>query len=400
VCCSPARTPKRLTRIRRACRKESNAMCRHWILAFGAALLALAVTSADADDRRPAVHSDFGADRFSAGALVRIDRPVDGDLFAVGGSIDADGAVGGDAVLAGGNVRIGAPVAQSVYAAGGQLVINAPIGRNVRIAGGQVEIGRRGEIAGNLSVAGGEVRIDGRVKGYLRGGGGSVRIDGPVDSDVEVRAGEVELGPNARIAGRLRYASRDEIRSDPAAQVQGGIERLTFAVKPARPDLAARASHAPVGRAWSLGLMLIAAVLSAALPQFYPNVVATMRTRPGLSVLIGFIALVCIPAAALLLLLTVIGVPLALLVVALYFALLLIGYVSAGIGLGDWALQRHGGERAKRTAWRLLAAAGGMLVITLLARLPWVGTPVAVAAMLLGLGALVLQVPRHRSAAT
>jgi hypothetical protein len=117
-----------------------------------------------------------------------------------------------------------------------------------------------------------------------------------------------------------------------------------------------------------------------------------------MSLLLGFIALACIPVAALILMFTLIGVPLALLVIALYLALLLVGYVSTGIGLGAWALAKLKSDRAEAKWWRIGAAVLGVLAISLLGRLPYVGVLVVLAGLLIGLGAVLLQV-RTRAAA-
>jgi hypothetical protein len=121
-------------------------------------------------------------------------------------------------------------------------------------------------------------------------------------------------------------------------------------------------------------------------------VARTLTTRWAWSLLLGFIALVCIPVAALILMFTLIGVPLALLLIALYLALLLVGYVSTGIGLGAWALARIRSERTEATWWRIGFAVLGVLAISLLGRLPYVGGLVVFAGLLIGLGALLLQV--------
>jgi len=93
-----------------------------------------------------------------------------------------------------------------------------------------------------------------------------------------------------------------------------------------------------------------------------------------------------------------IGVPLALLVVALYLAGLLVRYVSAGIGLGAWALARLKFDRAEAKWWRIGAAVLGVFAISLVGRLPYVGVLVVFAGLLIGLGAVLLQV-RTRAAA-
>ena len=332
-----------------------------------------------------------GADRFAAGPAVSIAAPVAGDLFVAGGNIDVDGAIGGDAVAAGGNVRLAGPVAQDLYAAGGQVNLSGSVQLNARLAGGRIEIGPRAKIAGNVSIGGGEARVLGAIGGYLEVGAGRIFLDGPIAGDVEVAGGSVELGPNARIGGQLRYASREELKRDASAQVRGGIERIEL-------PQAARESYVARERAiggfhwiWSAGMIVLAAVLAAALPACFSGAAAAVRTRWGHSLLAGFIALICIPAAALIALITVIGIPLALLAFALYFALLLAGYATTGICAGELALQVLEPARASRSGWRVLAAALGMLTVSLLAAIPWAGGLVVLAALVLGIGALLVR---------
>lgn len=340
----------------------------------------------------------LGQDRFASGDTVSVSSPVRGDLIAAGGSVRVEAAVEGDAVIAGGNVRLGAAVGQGAYAAGGRVLVAGAVARNARLAGGTVEIGPEAKVGGNVSIGAGEVRVVGAIAGYLQAGGGSVYIDGPVGGNVEVGSGSLELGPNARIGGRLRYASREELRRDPAAQVDGGIERFAPATDWSMPADVHESIGRGAGWVWSAGLLVFAAILAAALPGVYERVGETVRTRWPLSLLIGFIVLVCIPVAALIVIITVIGAPLALAAIAVYPVLLVVGYVSAGVAVGRIGLQGLQPARTHRAGWRAAAAVLGMLAITLLGRLPWVGGLVVLLALLLGVGALVLQVRRAQAA--
>ena len=358
-----------------------------------------AVAAAEAADNNPPVAVQrLGGDMFVAGGSVTVNQPVTGDLIVTGGSIDVDAAVAGDAVAIGGKVRLGVDVGQSVYAAGGQLAVNGKVGRNVRVAGGQVWFGPKSEIVGNVSAVGGQVRLYGTVKGHVQVAGGRVLIDGPVSGDVVATTGHVELGPNARIAGKLRYRSNEALLQDPAATVGGGIEEMTPPV--ARGDAGAhrregrRAGAVVVSGVWTLGLIVLASVLLVALPVFSAVVARTLRERLGISLLLGFVLLVCVPVAALLLCITLIGIPLGLFTLALYAALLPIAYVSAGIGVGDWALRRWLPDRAERLPARIAAAAVTLLALSLLGWVPALGALVGFLALLAGLGALLLQARR------
>lgn len=323
-------------------------------------------------------------DHFAAGGTVSVAAPVAGDLIAAGGDVDVSAEVTGDAVMAGGNVRVGAPVRQDMYAAGGRVFINAPVQHNVRLAGGNVELGPQAKIAGNASIGAGEIVVNGAIEGYAQIGGGHVYINGRIGGDAEIGGGDIELGPEARIDGKLRYASRKAIRRDAAAQVRGGIERIE--VPPAARQRLGRGA----GWLWTAGLTIIAAVLVGALPRVFSEVSDTVRMRWASSLLVGFIGLACPPVAALIALISVVGIPLGLATIALYIVLLLAGYVAAGIAAGDLVLRHWQQARATQIGWRVVAAMLGMLAISVLGRIPFVGGLVVLAAMLVGIGALLI----------
>lgn len=356
-------------------------------LAFGA------LANVDSPDKRTeqATERDVGTDRMAAGRAVSVTQPVAGDLMAAGGQVASSADVAGSAMLAGGQVHLGGRVSDNLYLAGGQLTVNGRVGRNARVAGGKIEFAAPSEVAGNLSVGGGEVSLRGRVNGYVMAGSGKLLIDGVVGGDVEVRVGELTLGPNARIAGKLHYSSSSELKRDSAAQVQGEVKRLTDEGPWAMNGDMARQVVDGAGWVWSLGLLVAAGVLVLALPIFAGKVSVTWRSHFPLSLLVGFVLLVCMPAAAILLFVSVIGVPLGLMTLAAYPVLLLLGYVSSGVALGFWAALRYQPEWTQGQWGGSGAAALGMLAIVLLARIPWLGGLVMFAALLAGLGALGLQ---------
>lgn len=308
----------------------------------------------------------------------------------------ADAPGSGDVVVLGGSLRLDSEVRQNLYAGGGQVTLEGTLARNARVAGGSVTVGPRARIDGNASLAGGRVEMLGAVGGYLQAAGGRVYLDGRVDGDVTAAAGELELGPNARIGGKLTYRGAAPLVQHPQAQVAGGIERLEMEFRrgPER-----KAGPALFG-VWTVGLMTSAAVLVLALPGFFGRVAQAARRRFGWSVLWGFLALAAGPLAVIVLLATVIGVPLALIALLAYFALLLLGYVSAGIALGDGVLARGWTSRAGHRGWRALFAALGVLAIGVVALIPWLGGLFAFLALITGMGALLVQARAPGSAAT
>jgi cytoskeletal protein CcmA (bactofilin family) len=351
-------------------------------------VLFVAVLALDANAAgRESVSTEIGSDRFAAGGTVVVAQPVEGDVIAAGGNVRVSGAVKGDAVLAGGHVELEGDVAQGLYAAGGEVRIEAGIARNARLAGGQVEIGARGHVDGNLTVAGGDVAIRGAVKGYLQAAGGRVLIDAPVGGNVVVRSGHLTLGPHARIDGSLQYRGSDLVRDD-AAVISGG---LTLAESSRRGTAdRARRGFAYGAWIWTAGLMVMAALLAGALPRVSRRFAPAVAMRPGLTVLTGFVALVAVPAAAAVFMVTIIGIPLGLLTLLAWLMLLLVGYVAAAVALGDSALGALKPGAATGTAARAGAAILAVLVLALLTRIPFVGAFLGLATLIVGLGAVLL----------
>jgi len=358
---------------------------------FATLLLAAGLPARAADSAEAKVDND----QFVAGGSVRQTKPVEGDLFGVGGNVDLAASVQGDAVLGGGDVRVRDNVKQDLYVGGGNVRLEAAVGRNARLAGGNVEIASSGSIAGNLSVAGGTVEIRGTVGGNVQAAGGDVLIDGTVAGDVRIAAGSLELGPNARIGGKLVHRGVEKIRRDPAAQVGGGIER-----GPAVRVRGEERRHSGLGIGgwlWSLGLIALAGFIAGVFPVGSRSMGDGLRNDPGIGLLLGFIALVCIPIAAVVLMVTIIGIPLALAVLLLYFVMLIVGYAAVGVMLGDAALARLRSQDAARAGWRVGAAMAAMLALALLTRIPVLGGLVIFVVLLAGLGAIVLAVRARTS---
>lgn len=362
--------------------------------ALAAALACVLLAPAHADEREHRLYlRQQGTDTFVAGDSARVGEPVSGDLVAAGGELRIDAPVLGDLVAIGGVLRLDGKVSQNLYAGGGHVTLEGALARNARVAGGNVSVGPHATINGNASLAGGRIEMLGSIGGYLQAAGGHVYIDGRVDGDAEVASGQLELGPQARIGGKLSYRGAAPLVQHPSAQVAGGIERLEMELRRG-PDR--KAGPALFGL-WTLGLMASAAVLVLALPGFFGRTSEAARRRFGWSVLWGFLALAAGPLAVIVLLATVIGVPLALIALLVYLVLMLLGYIAAGIALGDGVLARGWASRAAHRGWRALFATLGVLAIGVVALIPWLGGLVAFLALITGMGALLMAVSRKEA---
>jgi cytoskeletal protein CcmA (bactofilin family) len=317
--------------------------------------------------------------------------------LALAGSAAAEDRVI-DRMWIGGDVIVSQTVEGPVFAMGGNVALKAPIDGAVHVAGGDVELGPDAAIMGDVSIAGGNVVVQGPILGDLRAAGGDVRLDGQVTGDASIAAGTLELGPHARIEGRLAFYGR-ELHRDPAAQVLGGVERRHGHRHEHAPMAAGGLPYGSIyGWIWTAALLMLAALIAGALPEASKRMALELRERPWLTPLLGLLALASIPVAALLLVFTIIGIPVAVLALIGYVALLLVAYVWVAVVVGAMLLDRVSPESAARTASRVGAAVLAMLVLAILVRVPVVGGFVKLAALAVGVGMIVATVFRRSPA--
>lgn len=352
-------------------------------------LLAAAPLAADAADQAEA---NLGDGRFLAGDDVALTDMVAGNAFVAGGRARVDGRVGGNAIVTGGVVEIRGDIEEDVLAAGGDVGIDANVRGDVRAAGGTVSIERDATIRGRATLAGGSINVNGRVEGKLRAFGGSVRLDGEIGGDAEVAAEDIYVGPQARIAGRLLYRGPHAPQVVEGAVIEGGVQRSRNMWQGIDDDGAiARAVSRALRFLWFTGVLVLGALLVLVLPRFTREAAATVRNSAPASIGLGFAVLVLVPLLAVLLCLTIIGIPLAFAVLLGYGLLLMLGFLTGALFLGDWALGRAQPARAQSSGWRILFLLLALIVIALLRRLPWVGDLAVILLFLAGLGAFTLR---------
>ncbi len=324
-----------------------------------------------------------GEDVLARGSTPTVADSIPGDAILAGGNVHFSGSAGGDYLGAGGQQTIGGRIHGSLRAAGGEIHVTGIVDRNATVAGGHVELDSPAVVSRNVYLVGGAVRVKGAVQGGLLAAGGSVFLDGPVGRDVEIAAGELRLGPRALIAGNLRYrVPPAKVRIDPAARVGGTTTALPVRRGPGMFRVL-----------WTLGFLVAGTVFVALLPRFAGDAAEILPLRPGQAALFGIGWLILVPIAICIALITIIGIPLGLLVLAIYGIALYLGRVAVALWVGRLIL----GTRASTGRQRLILnfLVGGLLLI-LVGIVPLLGGLVTLLATVLGIGALVLRVQAWR----
>jgi hypothetical protein len=354
-------------------------------------------------DGGEAVTGMSGSDFFGAGGIVNLTDAVPGDAMLAGGRVSVASEVEGDLVVTGGELSIGGAVGDDLYSAGGSVQLDAIVSGNARVAGGDVTVGPATVVAGTLSIHGGRVLFEGNTHSDLRVTGGSVRLNGEVHGDAEVRAEELLIGPDARIGGRLVFHGPVAPEVPETAVIAGGVE-LHPEDSPRWGDHGqprVRDAVRGVGSfLWFVGVFVAAALFVLLFPRFAKDASAAIGAKPLQSLGLGLAILLCVPFVGVVLLITIIGIPLALLLVPLYVLVLFLGWATAALFIAQRGLDALRPARAVTPAWQLLALLLGLLALWLVRQVPYLGGMVGFLALIAGIGALVWQALNGRRAAT
>lgn len=366
---------------------------RYIALILALALLVLAPAGASAatlsGDNGVTVTSDqtIDDDLYVASNSIVIEGTVNGDVYAAGSSVTIRGTVNGDVLAAGSDVLIGGTVSGSVRAAGSTVrLAGAQVGSSVSAFAQTFTVERDSSIAGGLNFGANTAAIRGSVGRSVMGGGSSVVLASQLDKDVQIAASSLTLEPSTNIAGGLTFYS-DEGRLDQqqGAVVQGETKR----VDTDKGSTQQQQNNQPfnvLATLWGVAaLYVIGAVLIALFPTATNGVASAILRRPGLSVATGFLALLAVLPVFLILILSLVGIPLAIIGVFVFVLALYLAKFFAGLAIGRFIADRAG--------WKLNPygdAAIGVIGLTLLEPIPVVGGIVAFVAMLFGLGAQII----------
>ncbi len=325
-------------------------------------------------------------DYVAAGETVEISGIVNGDVYAAGAQIVVDGTINGDLLAAGGTVTITGVVTQDIRVMGGRVTIAGEIGRNVTVAGGNVELLPSALLRGNLVAAGGSVEMAAVVEQDVKVAAGKSLVSNRVGGDATIAAGSIRLTSKAAVDGNLIYWSEWPASIDDQAFIGGRVVRRPLPAVPSSQDLLL--AFAGLKLTLAAAGFLSSLVLGLLLFRFYPH--AMERTsdhlleQPFASLGIGLLVVLLTPLAIAVFAATLIGIPLALVLLCWYAVILYVSRIAVIAFAGRLLFEQAGVGSHPR--WGFLL---GLVLYYLVTLLPVVGFVMTFLTVLLGTGALV-----------
>jgi cytoskeletal protein CcmA (bactofilin family) len=332
------------------------------------------------------------SDLFRADRDITLNGEVTGDAYLAGSTVTVDGVVDGDLYVAAGTITINGKIHGSLRAVGSKLVLNGSVDRTVSLAGADITIGEQATVGGNLYLAGSTLVVGGHTAGIAKLAGGSMVVSGRIDRYLDVAGTSLSLGSASHVGGDLNYWSSTDLSATSGAVVTGQTTRHD---PPKAEYTASSASAERASVIWSL-LWLASTIVSAVvLFRLAParGLYAGRELMANLwpSILVGFGFVVLAPIVAVILMITLIGLPLGLILLGVYLLMLFTGPMVSAL----WVAHKLA-ELLRQTIDGYLAVVGGLLAIWVLGQIPILGVLFGFLCLCAGTGALLRSLWRDR----
>ena len=363
------------------------------LLCWPALILAVEVRVSKEPSSNTVVGSDERIDDtlIATGDTVTIDGVVSGNVIAAARRVTVNGTIEGDLIAAAREVELPGTVEGNAFTFSQEIELNGEVGESLHSFAEQVRVSQEANVEGDFIAFGSEVSTDGSVGRDVLAFAGMTDVRGRIGRNLTAWTGRLSVVAPAEVDGNLiaHVGDPEDVQVESGATIGGQHD---IQVRPPDDD---RSRFARPGfYLWQVFRLGAGFVTGLALFLLFPALFAN-RPEGGAALLrnmgIGFLALVATPVAAVIVTLTVFGLPIGLLgllcwLVGLYFAALVVTAFAGQV------LLKKPFDRLGSFALALLV---GLLLWVVVTSVPFLGAFVRFLAVLLGLGLIVNQVRAH-----
>ncbi len=326
--------------------------------------------------------NQMNKDTYVADTTVLLSSEALGDAVVAGWSISVVNSVAEDVLAVGGTLNITGNVGDDIRLAGGSIAIVGDVGDDVVAAGGTIVLDSASTVGGHAWLVGGTVTIAANITHGLKAAGEKIILEGTIGGDVELKARFIEIKPGAIIKGSLNYSAPEEAKIHEDASIEGEVnyEEVTF------ESFEADGPGFVGNLLFYLSLAASAIALFLLFPVRSVSMVKQLQNSPFKSAGLGLLVLFATPFIALMSLISVVGVPIGLIVLALYFAVLIIGLLIGFIWVGEVSFRQIGKEPDESKSMRAWSIATAAIILLVVSWIPFISSWVFFIVLLLGIG--------------
>jgi cytoskeletal protein CcmA (bactofilin family) len=322
-----------------------------------------------------------------SGNTVRVEGVINGDLLVFARTLEVGGTVKGDLVTFAKRIVVSGNIEGHVFNCSQSLDLDGQAGHSIYGWTQSFRVSNRGHVGDGVVVGAGDVIIEGEVKRSATLFTGNADVSGSIGRELTMAGGGLTLSNTARVGGNLtaRVHHLNEVHIADGAMIAG------------KRDIQVRARHNRFTQPrfylhqalWLAAAMLVGWLGLLLFPGFFEA--CTQAVGSGWRSLgLGLAILVGVPLAVIVAAITLVGLPLSLMLFVVYLTALYLAKIWVGAFLGRILLRPAG---TTKHDW-ILGLLLGLLILTIVGFIPYLGGLVRFGMVCLGLGAFAWQLYR------
>lgn len=290
-------------------------MCR-FILFFG---FLISIFANDQDfvvvEKNQVVNEDF----YATASVIEISGLCRGDVYIAGTQILIDGVIEGDLICLCGSLQITGEIQGSLRGLCGQTLISGKIGKNTTLASAAFTSTPFSQFGSNVFLACSTADVSGFFLRDFFAGSNNIRFSGQTMQNAHLYSGTIRLNSNAEVKGFLEYSSSNPIDIQKGAVVGSIIEKKGANRLYSKSMIF---NNIMLGSKIAATLMnlfftiMIGIILIKVWPNVFVRSLNNLKNHLAKSMIQGIVFLIAMPLIGLVLLITILGIPIALTLIA------------------------------------------------------------------------------------
>lgn len=336
---------------------------------------------------------------YSAGNNTDIAGTVNGDVFCVGQTVTISGTVNGDVICAAQTLEISGKVTGDVRLAGQTVSISGQVGLNATVFAQTFTTTATGDIGRDVAGGAQTANFNGKVGRDLTMGAENMTVNSMVGRNIDSVVTQLTLTDNADVGGNVAYTSQNDLNQASGAVIAGEVTK-TVPEEPQKNNGAIGVFGIALFSLLSLGIfaamLLTSLVIVLAIPQRLQSSSDLLVQNWPRTLLVGFLAHLIVPIVFIALLVTLLGIPLAIGGGLLWLVVMFLTGPFSAYAVGRLILQKH----SDNAIWYMML---GAVILLVLYWIPFVNLFVLLAVGLFGTGMVLREFvpakPQYRFAA-
>lgn len=319
---------------------------------------------------------------FISGNSIRIDGDINSTTFATGGNVELNGNIDGDLFIASQSVIINGEVTGSVFIISQDMVINGLVENNIYLVGAELKL--NSETRGGAFLAGQNIYIENgaEIEKDTFIGGSEIYQNGIINRDLTTSSQLLSIG--GKIGGDLNYTSENQAAFSDDSEVLGEVNWKEVEVEGPKPIIS-------LGTLYSIVISVLSSLaiwffIRLIRPSFWNNLAERVSNIPLKTLGFGAIALMVTPIVLVVLLITVIGVPLSFILLALYVILIYISKIIISRSIGYYFEKKF--ELSKIASFAIFVL--GLISLSFLGKIPILSWIFGLIVSSIGIGSIVV----------